>query len=265
MRKWSWIVFVVFFAGCLAYGIVAVVQMRPEIYFMHIGIFGIVITVIYNFVLRDMWRARRVLRTGEPATGRVLAIHDTNVTVNRNPMVKLELEVTPQRGSTYVTTARVVVPRYSSMVLALDAELPLKVDPRDPMFVAVDLLAMRVAQRGAASPRAQGGANTNSERYFAMMELLKAAEARHAELMARGLDGEGRVLSAWSLDLDVNGVASGMALLVEAKLPGRPPFKVEVKRMIPIGEVRLYQTGANVRLRYDPAEPEGRITVAGLA
>ena len=51
---------------------------------MVISIIGLVSTLLWFVFLKDMWRDRRVLKTGEPATARVLRMFETGITINDN-------------------------------------------------------------------------------------------------------------------------------------------------------------------------------------
>lgn len=69
------------------------------------------------FVLARRRRAAALLEHGSQAVGTVTAVHDTNVTINNNPRVRLEFRIEPQDGtpafeaSKSVTVSRVEIPR----------------------------------------------------------------------------------------------------------------------------------------------------------
>jgi hypothetical protein len=74
-----------------------------------------------------------LLTTGQPASATVRDVQDTRVTSHKNPMVRLQLEITPEGGQAYDATvecfvSRVKIPRVGDLV-------PVMVDPNDPARV----------------------------------------------------------------------------------------------------------------------------------
>jgi hypothetical protein len=73
--------------------------------------------LIAPFVLARRRRAAALIEHGSEAVGTVMAVHDTNVTVNNNPRVRLDFRIEPQDGtpafeaSKSVTVSRVEIPR----------------------------------------------------------------------------------------------------------------------------------------------------------
>jgi hypothetical protein len=73
--------------------------------------------LIAPFVLLRRRRAAALIEHGAEAVGTVIAVHDTNVTVNNNPRVRLDFRIEPQDGtapfeaSKSVTVSRVEIPR----------------------------------------------------------------------------------------------------------------------------------------------------------
>lgn len=265
MRKISLFVPIILSVGALIYGIVATIRMQDDVYWMPIGIVGLTFSILWATLFGPMVRNRRILRTGESGTARVLRMFETGVTVNDNPMVKLELEVTPPRGSTYVTMTKVVVSRLNPMMYGPGTVLPVKIDLKDQMLVVVDTNSTSNSSYGGRSGTASVNfAGTDARRNEAMTELLMASDKVRVEVLANGKDAEGTILSLWSLDINVNNMASGMEFLVEVEIPGKAPFKTEIKGVVDNNNLGKYQIGTRVKLKYDPADPVNRVTINGV-
>lgn len=74
-------------------------------------------------VVRKRAAARRLLTQGERATAVVTAVHDTNVTINDNPRVRVDFEIRPAlgepfNGSKTMVVSRVAIPRVGDEVTA---------------------------------------------------------------------------------------------------------------------------------------------------
>lgn len=83
--------------------------------------------------------ARRIREQGTPATARVLAIWDTGVSVNDNPVVGFDLEVLPDEGEPYTASTRALISRLHIPLIQAGAVLPVAIDPADRARVALAL------------------------------------------------------------------------------------------------------------------------------
>lgn len=266
MMKKGWIIPVVVSVGLLGYGIYSTVQNSTQAFWLPIGIISFTFSILWVTMFGPMLRNRRILKNGEPGSARVLRMFETGVTVNNNPMVKLEVEVTPARGSTYITMTKVLVSRLNPMMYGPGTVVAVKIDPKDQMQVVIDPSASPSSGGGAQS-NAGFSAQVNTQRNEAMTELLQAADKIRTEVLDSPTSGdaEGTILSLWSLDVNVNNIATGMEFLVEVDIPGQVPFKTEIKGVVANNNLAKYQIGTRVTLKYDPADPKNRITISGVA
>jgi hypothetical protein len=81
--------------------------------------------------------AKRVRRVGQEAEALVLAIRDTGMTVNDDPIVAFRLQVRPEGGAPYEVETRGLVGRLDVPQVQPGAVLPVAIDPKDPMRVAL--------------------------------------------------------------------------------------------------------------------------------
>jgi hypothetical protein len=72
---------------------------------------------------------RSLLRSGEPATGKVLSLTDTGTTINNNPVVRLVLEVQPVDGSSFQAETEKLISRLDIPNLQPGAVLQVRYDP----------------------------------------------------------------------------------------------------------------------------------------
>ena len=75
---------------------------------------------------------QRLMATGRQGTATVTAIRDTGLTVNENPQVELDLQVTVDGAPAYAVTHRQVVSRVAIPAFQPGATVPVRVDPADP-------------------------------------------------------------------------------------------------------------------------------------
>jgi len=55
---------------------------------------------------RPMMQSSKLLKTGVPATATITRIWDTGVTINNNPEIGVELQVTPSTGMPFVAQTK---------------------------------------------------------------------------------------------------------------------------------------------------------------
>ncbi len=105
------------------------------------GLFGL---MGLSFVAVDLVRFRTALKkdrlrlSGLHGTARVMAVRDSNVTINNSPMVNLDLEVTIPGRVPFRTKKRVVISRLSVGALFPGAIIPVLADPAKPTDVMLD-------------------------------------------------------------------------------------------------------------------------------
>ena len=76
--------------------------------------------------------AQHLMTVGRQGTATVAALRDTGVTVNDNPQVELELDVTVEGTPVYRVTHRQIISRLAVGGFQPGAIVPVRVDPQDP-------------------------------------------------------------------------------------------------------------------------------------
>ena len=79
----------------------------------------------------------RLMATGRPGTATVTALRDTGVTINDNPQVELDLDVSVQGMPIYPVTHRQVISRLAIAGFQPGATLPVRVDPLRPRSLII--------------------------------------------------------------------------------------------------------------------------------
>lgn len=83
--------------------------------------------------------ACQVIAIGKPATATVLRLVDTGTTINDDPVVEFVLRVEPPAGDAYEARSRALVSRLDVPAVQPGRVLPVKIDPKAPARVAIDL------------------------------------------------------------------------------------------------------------------------------
>jgi len=83
--------------------------------------------------------AKALQKTGEPAEATILQIWDTGMTVNDDPVVRFLLEVHPAGKASYQAETKLRISRLSISRYQPGAVVPVRIDPRHPNHVALDI------------------------------------------------------------------------------------------------------------------------------
>ena len=129
---------VVGFAG----GIMAVwIAGGPEAIYVTAGmiaVFGFIIFLFYKLMIGPMLLNTRLKKIGVPGKAKILEVHDTGVTINNNPQVKLVLEVKNNLGQIYHASCRVMVSRINPGIFQPGMEVGVKIDPNNEQKLIID-------------------------------------------------------------------------------------------------------------------------------
>lgn len=228
----------------LAVGIMAAPVMGSIMAVIFITIFGGVFWMFF----RPMMQSNKLLKTGVPATATITRIWDTGVTINNDPEIGVELQVTPQTGMPFVAQAKKVVSRLEVSYFQPGMTCTVKYDPNDTSKVAIESLG---DSSGAASNGYDKSAYTPQQIQQIQNELMKQ-DAINQQILSYGTPAKAVILQYQDMNIKVNGNNPAVTLQIEVKPQDRPSFKAMVKGVIMETSVSKYQPGHEVFVKYDP-------------
>jgi hypothetical protein len=129
--------------------IAIIVIVAAAIYTATEGMFGIFIPLtllfpaaILIFVFSLIGKSRKLneilLKTGEPASAKILSVSDTGVSINNSPRIALQLEVTPRTGSPFNAKIYTVVSRLKPFLYQPGMILHVRYDPNNLKAIAIE-------------------------------------------------------------------------------------------------------------------------------
>jgi len=142
MKKIRWdLIGIVGGAAGVTIGIIAVLraggQNRIYIAIAMVIVFGGMGYFLYKFLWQPKFNTRRLQLEGIPGKARILEVHETNITVNQNPQVKLIMEIKNAGGEVYTTSCKTIVSRLRTIAFQPGKEVNVKIDPKDEKNVIV--------------------------------------------------------------------------------------------------------------------------------
>ncbi|UZR27149.1 DUF3592 domain-containing protein [Methylococcus mesophilus] len=94
-------------------------------------------TIVDRFSGRN--ESCEILRTGRPATARIVGLADTGITINQNPVAEFVLEVQPDQGPPFEAKTKALISHLEVPLAQPGRTVPVKYDPQRHDRVALDL------------------------------------------------------------------------------------------------------------------------------
>jgi hypothetical protein len=143
MKKipWDWIGIVGGIAGVLIGAYSVIKSGGSGSIYIAIGmiiVFGSMGFFLYKFLWAPRINTRRLQKIGIVGKAKILEVHDTNITINNNPQLRLVLEIKNNSGEVYTTACRIVISRLKPVLFKTDMEVSVKIDPKNEKNVIVD-------------------------------------------------------------------------------------------------------------------------------
>lgn len=217
----------------------------------------LVIGVVFWKVLRPVFSANALLKTGEPAQARVLRLWDTGVTLNQSPQVGLLLEVQRQAAPAYQVETKTFISRLQTSQFQPGALLNVRVDRADPTKIAVESVAD--AQPSFYQPFSQQSYQQSYQPSYAQQaqaqqaeEMMRQIDAYNRAVAAVGESAQALILRTWNLGVNVNGNNPALGFWLEVRPNSRTPFQAEAKGVVSEYTLARFQPGQTVWVRFDP-------------
>ncbi len=80
-----------------------------------------------------------IIAIGTPASGTIVRLVDTGTTINDDPVVEFVVRVVPRDGEPYEAHTKGLVGRLDVPAFQPGREVPVRIDPKDPQRIALDL------------------------------------------------------------------------------------------------------------------------------
>jgi pantothenate kinase type III len=105
------------------------------IFIMLAAMFGL----FYKLLIAPALNKKRLQKIGIVRKGTIMDVIDTGVTINKNPQVKLILQLKNKIGQQYTAGCNVLVSRINQNCFFPGMEVPVKIDPENEKNIILDL------------------------------------------------------------------------------------------------------------------------------
>jgi len=207
--------------------------------------------LFYKLLFAPMILAARLKKTGIKGKALIKEVHDTGVTVNNSPQVKLVVEVKNSFGQRYTATLRTLVSRLQPQLFQPGMTIPVLIDPNDENKIIVDYEGQTEA------PSASRFSNVNAE---AMKDDMMRVQTEGDAIRLTGKSARAIVKKNTWLGIYVNGNNPWSELEIEVLPADEPSFEAKVKGAIGEQAVSKYQPGEEIFVKYDPLD-HGRVAI----
>jgi hypothetical protein len=201
--------------------------------------------LFYKILFAPMILASRLQKTGIPGKAVIKEVHDTGVTVNNSPQVKLVLEVKNSFGQIYSTTIRTLISRLQPQMYQPGMTIPVLIDPNDENKLVIDY-----------NGNTQSGSTksiSNINLGFTPDELLKQQQEEDP-IRLTGRPARAIIKKYTWLGVYINGNNPYAEMEIEVLPDDAPAFKAKVKGAISEQSVPKYQPGQEIFVKYNPLD-----------
>lgn len=205
-------------------------------------LFGGMFYLFYRLFFAPMILASRLKKTGIAGKAVIKEVHDTGVTINNNPQVKLLLEIKNSLGQKYTTTVRTLVSRLQPQLYQPGMTIPVLIDPKDENVVVVDL---------GGETKTNYNSRLNSTQESQLKEELLKNQQDGDTVRLTGKPARAIVKKYTWLGVYINGNNPYAEIEIEVMPADAPAFAAKVKGAISEQSVSKYQPGEEIFVKYD--------------
>ena len=210
---------------------------------------GIMAFIFYKVLIGPMMKTSRLQKTGIDGKALITEVKDTGVTINRNPQVKLTLQIKNSFGQSYTTTCRTLVSRINPFIFQPGMEVPVKIDPKNEQNVIIDMSGKQKTATSSYQPAAAGNNSLMNETLL-KAELEKMQQENDA-IRLSGKPARAVITQYTWLGAYVNGNNPYVELALEVLPDASPAFSAKTKGVIAEASVEKYQPGKQIFVKYD--------------
>lgn len=230
--------------GAMA-GIISAMVVAPLIGTVVLVIMCAVFGLIWFIFLGPLFRNAKILKTGLPAQATILRIWDTGVTINDNPQLGLDLELSAEGRPNWTAKSKLVVSRLEVHQYKAGMTLHARFNPENPQEVAVS------ADYASPPPASEEE----------LTQKLTEIQAFNQELNTFGDTAQAIVLEFLPMGINVNGNNPAATLKVKVLPENDEPFNAELSGVFGQEGLHKYQPGKEITVKYDKWNKD-RVTVS---
>ena len=216
-------------------------------------VFGGMFYLFYRLFFAPMILASRLRKTGIPGKAVIKEVHDTGVTINNSPQVKLVLDVKNSFGQVYTATVRTLISRLQPQMYQAGMTIPVLIDPKDENKMVIDYSGGKQSSRPVTSLSDSGGESKLKA------ELMKQQQEEDA-IRLTGKSARAIIKKYTWLGLYINGNNPYAEMEIEVLPEDGPAFEAKVKGAISEQSVAKYQPGKEIFVKYDQYD-KGKVAI----
>jgi len=217
-------------------------------------LFGGMFLLFYKLFFAEMFLANRLKKEGIPGKALIKEVHDTGVTINYNPQVRLVVEVKNSLGQLYTASLKTVVSRIQTQLYQPGMVIPVLIDPKDEQKMVIDFSG------GSAGIQSNTSGNNSDINIAALKEEMMKLQQEGDSIRLTGKAARAIIKKYTWLGINVNGNNPYAEIEMEVMPDDAPAFTAVTKGAISEMSVPKYQPGQEVFVKYD-INDKSRVTI----
>jgi hypothetical protein len=234
------------------------------------SIFSLFFILVFGFVFGGMFlrsrRTKQLLQNGRRASGKIIEMWDTAVTINNQPQIGMVIEVFPDTGSPFKTEVKQVISRLQTAYYQVGVYCVVRYDPNNKKTVAIESIGSGLNSSSNGFDSFQNDNSFQSSSYFPgknqqqIESELLGIEMEAKRILNIGIESRAIVKRMDNTNVFVNGNFPLYSFTLEVIPNDSPAYEAKVKGLVMEASIPKYQPGCQIFVKYDPAD-KSKITL----
>jgi hypothetical protein len=221
---------------------------------------GLIAIGVTGFMMYRMFKGRAqnnaLLQNGIAAPAVIVSIEDTGWRINDQPQAKVTLQVTPTDRPPFQAVIKQVFDVFDVGSLTPGAQAQVRFDPNDPSKITIESLGGAMGGGMVAPGMMPGMAAPNNMVPQQLQQSMLVQDQYFAQLRITGTEARAKIVSAVNMNIRNENTSWVFHLTLDVTTPTGEHFQSQTQAAIADASQYKYQPGAEVIIRYDPANKE---------
>jgi hypothetical protein len=221
-------------------------------------IFSLVFILVFGLTFGRIYfrgvKAKKLLRTGTRANGRILEIYDTGVTVNNQPQIGIKIEVTPMAGPPFTAEIKLIISRLQTSYYQPGVNCVVRYDPNDKESVAIESLGDSFGGQNNTFASADISPYFPGKTKEQIEQTVKGIADEEKRIRTAGIECKAVIKTSDWTNIYMDGKNEFRFFELVVMPDNMPAYDAKCYGLIMQSSLSKFSAGKKVWVKYDPAD-----------
>jgi hypothetical protein len=199
-------------------------------------------------------QAKKLLKTGTRANGRIIEVYDTGVTLNNQPQIGMKIEVTPLSGPPFTSEIKAIISRLQTSYYQPGANCIVRFDPNDKKTVAIESIGGSISEQDSTTGAFQVSSYFPGKTQEQIEEILRGISKEENRIRSTGTECKAVIKASDWTNIYVNGKNEFRFFELVVMPDNMPAYDASCFNAIQDTSLSKFAPGKQVWIKYDPAD-----------